>query len=91
MDLTKLPGLYGHLLLSPLFSFVCRSLVNHNLHALLISRYVSILFEMLKLFFKVPLIPYVPAVNILVNIYLMVSLEPGIWAKLLIWLAGKLF
>jgi len=38
--------------------------------------------------FKVPLIPYVPAVNILVNIYLMVSLEPGIWAKLLIWLAA---
>ena len=30
-----------------------------------------------------------PAVNILVNVYLMVSLEPGIWAKLLVWLAGK--
>ena len=38
--------------------------------------------------FKVPLIPFVPAVNILVNVYLMVSLEPKIWAKLMIWLAG---
>jgi len=38
--------------------------------------------------FKVPLIPFVPAVNILVNVYLMVSLEPKIWAKLMIWLAA---
>ena len=39
--------------------------------------------------FKVPLIPWVPAVNILVNVYLMVSLEPKIWLKLMIWLAGE--
>jgi len=38
--------------------------------------------------FKVPLIPWVPAVNILVNVYLMVSLEPKIWLKLMIWLAA---
>lgn len=37
--------------------------------------------------FKVPMIPFVPAVNILVNVYLMVALPWSIWVKLLVWLA----
>jgi len=37
--------------------------------------------------FKVPLIPFIPVVNVLVNIYLMVALPVSIWVKLLVWLA----
>ena len=39
--------------------------------------------------FKVPMIPFVPAVNILVNVYLMVALPGSIWVKLIVWLASK--
>lgn len=38
--------------------------------------------------FKVPLIPFVPVVNVLVNVYLMVFLPWGIWVKLIFWLAA---
>uniref|UniRef100_H2ZMS2 Cationic amino acid transporter C-terminal domain-containing protein n=1 Tax=Ciona savignyi TaxID=51511 RepID=H2ZMS2_CIOSA len=45
-----------------------------------------------KLSFAVPLVPTVPALNMFVNIYLMVSLPPSTWYKMLIWLVmGKLF
>uniref|UniRef100_H2ZMS1 Cationic amino acid transporter C-terminal domain-containing protein n=1 Tax=Ciona savignyi TaxID=51511 RepID=H2ZMS1_CIOSA len=44
------------------------------------------------LLFQVPLVPTVPALNMFVNIYLMVSLPPSTWYKMLIWLVmGKLF
>uniref|UniRef100_H2ZMR5 Cationic amino acid transporter C-terminal domain-containing protein n=1 Tax=Ciona savignyi TaxID=51511 RepID=H2ZMR5_CIOSA len=39
-----------------------------------------------KLSFAVPLVPTVPALNMFVNIYLMVSLPPSTWYKMLIWL-----
>uniref|UniRef100_H2ZMR8 Cationic amino acid transporter C-terminal domain-containing protein n=1 Tax=Ciona savignyi TaxID=51511 RepID=H2ZMR8_CIOSA len=38
------------------------------------------------LLFQVPLVPTVPALNMFVNIYLMVSLPPSTWYKMLIWL-----
>jgi len=38
--------------------------------------------------FKVPMIPFIPVVNILVNVYLMVALPWSIWLKLLVWLGG---
>jgi len=37
--------------------------------------------------FKVPLIPFIPVVNVLVNVYLMVALPVSIWVKLIVWLA----
>ena len=39
--------------------------------------------------FQVPLIPFIPVVNILVNVYLMVFLRWTIWVKLTFWLAGN--
>uniref|UniRef100_H2ZMR9 Uncharacterized protein n=1 Tax=Ciona savignyi TaxID=51511 RepID=H2ZMR9_CIOSA len=41
---------------------------------------------LLSLLFQVPLVPTVPALNMFVNIYLMVSLPPSTWYKMLIWL-----
>jgi len=37
---------------------------------------------------QVPLVPLVPILNMFVNIYLMVSLPPSTWYKLLVWLAA---
>lgn len=41
--------------------------------------------------FKVPLLPYFPIMNMIVNIYLMASLEVAIWYKLMIWLGVGFF
>jgi amino acid transporter len=41
--------------------------------------------------FKVPMIPFIPVVNILVNVYLMVALPWSIWLKLLVWLGAGYF
>jgi cationic amino acid transporter 1 len=41
--------------------------------------------------FKVPMIPFIPVVNILVNVYLMVALPWSIWLKLLVWLGVGYF
>uniref|UniRef100_H2ZMS3 Cationic amino acid transporter C-terminal domain-containing protein n=1 Tax=Ciona savignyi TaxID=51511 RepID=H2ZMS3_CIOSA len=61
-----------------LYAYLC--LFTHNTHFSLI------------LLFQVPLVPTVPALNMFVNIYLMVSLPPSTWYKMLIWLVmGKLF
>lgn len=41
--------------------------------------------------FKVPFLPYFPILNMIVNIYLMASLDVAIWYKLLAWLAVGFF
>ncbi|XP_002129428.2 high affinity cationic amino acid transporter 1-like [Ciona intestinalis] len=39
-----------------------------------------------ELSFSVPLVPLVPALNMFVNIFLMVSLPPSTWYKMVIWM-----
>lgn len=42
--------------------------------------------------FKVPLVPLLPAISILINIYLMLELDMWTWIRFVIWIAiGKLF
>jgi amino acid transporter len=41
--------------------------------------------------FKVPLLPYFPIMNMIVNIYLMASLDVAIWYKLMCWLGVGFF
>lgn len=36
--------------------------------------------------FKVPLVPYLPAISILINIYLMVAFDFYTWIRLIIWM-----
>ncbi len=43
-----------------------------------------------ELFFKVPLVPWLPALSLLVNIYLLLFLDRGSWIRFGIWLTlGK--
>ncbi|CAK8685536.1 unnamed protein product [Clavelina lepadiformis] len=39
-----------------------------------------------ELSFEVPFVPVVPILNMFVNIYLMISLPPSTWYKMLIWM-----
>nr|XP_039248317.1 high affinity cationic amino acid transporter 1-like [Styela clava] len=39
-----------------------------------------------KLTFKVPLVPFIPIINMFVNLYLMVSLPVSTWYKMVIWM-----
>uniref|UniRef100_F7A6E1 Cationic amino acid transporter C-terminal domain-containing protein n=1 Tax=Ciona intestinalis TaxID=7719 RepID=F7A6E1_CIOIN len=39
-----------------------------------------------ELSFSVPLVPLVPALNMFVNIFLMISLPPSTWYKMVIWM-----
>lgn len=41
--------------------------------------------------FKTPLLPYVPVITMILNLYMMASLEVGIWWKLFVWLAVGFF
>jgi len=36
--------------------------------------------------FKVPLVPFIPALSIILNIYLMVSMDAATWAKFCLWM-----
>merc|ERR1712106_1036975 len=36
--------------------------------------------------FKVPLVPFIPTLGILLNVYLMVSMDAATWAKFGIWM-----
>ena len=40
-----------------------------------------------KLAFNVPLLPYFPLLNLIINLYLMAALELKIWIQLVVWLA----
>lgn len=41
--------------------------------------------------FEVPLVPFLPALSILLNIYLMLQLDPLTWMRLIAWiLIGEL-
>ncbi|KAL2748865.1 cationic amino acid transporter 3 [Vespula maculifrons] len=39
-----------------------------------------------KLAFSVPLVPFLPAISILINIYLMMMLDMMTWIRFLIWM-----
>lgn len=46
--------------------------------------------EFTSTIFRVPLVPFVPAFSVLLNIYLMLQLDPMTWIRLLIWMViGK--
>merc|ERR1719430_584550 len=36
--------------------------------------------------FKVPLVPFIPTLSILLNMYLMVSMDASTWAKFCVWM-----
>lgn len=40
----------------------------------------------IKLFFKVPMVPWLPGVSILINIYLMMRLNSATWIRFSIWI-----
>lgn len=40
-----------------------------------------------KLFFKVPLVPWLPGISILINVYLMLRLNSATWVRFAIWIA----
>ncbi|KAE8627384.1 hypothetical protein XENTR_v10006965 [Xenopus tropicalis] len=44
-----------------------------------------------KLSFKVPLLPVLPILSILVNVYLMMQLDKGTWIRFTIWMVIGLF
>uniref|UniRef100_A0A8C5DMQ1 High affinity cationic amino acid transporter 1-like n=1 Tax=Gouania willdenowi TaxID=441366 RepID=A0A8C5DMQ1_GOUWI len=39
-----------------------------------------------KLAFKVPLLPFIPIISMFVNVYLMMQLDKGTWARFAIWM-----
>uniref|UniRef100_A0A3Q0S6A1 Solute carrier family 7 member 1a n=1 Tax=Amphilophus citrinellus TaxID=61819 RepID=A0A3Q0S6A1_AMPCI len=40
-----------------------------------------------KLFFKVPMVPFIPVISMFANVYLMMQLEGRTWTKFSIWMA----
>ncbi|XP_078101878.1 high affinity cationic amino acid transporter 1-like [Sander vitreus] len=44
-----------------------------------------------KLAFKVPLLPFVPVISMFINIYLMMQLDRGTWARFTIWMVLGFF
>lgn len=44
----------------------------------------------IELSFKVPLVPFIPCLSVLMNIYLMFQLDSNTWIRFAVWLAiGK--
>lgn len=57
--------------------------------AILVIILVSVSFQPKSdsdLSFKVPLVPLIPALSILINVYLMLMLDPGTWIRFGIWM-----
>uniref|UniRef100_A0A8C9ZZC9 High affinity cationic amino acid transporter 1-like n=1 Tax=Sander lucioperca TaxID=283035 RepID=A0A8C9ZZC9_SANLU len=44
-----------------------------------------------KLAFKVPLLPFVPVISMFINVYLMMQLDRGTWARFAIWMVLGFF
>lgn len=41
----------------------------------------------IELSFKVPLVPFIPCLSVLMNIYLMFQLDSNTWIRFAVWLA----
>ena len=55
---------------------------------LLLIFYLSILPRSKKqLYFKVPAVPFIPCISIVINLYLMFSLSSDTWIRFAVWMA----